>query len=153
MAGLPIRVGNDLRNLSRGVELVARFQPVGSVRATVSYAFLDHDLEVTPGVIDAQGGRGDLADPRHQLQVHGRFDLPRSLEADLYVRRIGELPAPGAPPWTDVTARFGWRPRTDVEVSLVGRDLANATHREFANPAGGVFLLRRAVFVRASVLY
>jgi iron complex outermembrane receptor protein len=85
--------------------------------------------------------------------VHGRVDLPRNLEADLYFRRVGELPAPGAPPWSDVTVRIGWRPRSDVELSLVGRDLATATHREFANPAGGVFLLRRAVFARASVIY
>jgi iron complex outermembrane receptor protein len=151
--GEPIRLGNDLRDLSRGIEVSVRVQPVPMARAMVSYAFLTHDLELAPGVLDLGGGRADVADPRHQLQVHGRFDLPRAVELDVYWRRVGELPDPGAPPWSDLTLRGGWRPHADMELSLVGRDLLHRTHREFANPAGGVFLPRRAVFLRATVAF
>jgi iron complex outermembrane recepter protein len=151
--GAPIVLGNDLRNRSRGVELGVRVQPVPAVRGTASYAFLRHDLTITPGVIDTGGGRADLGDPTHQVQVHGRIDLPRALELDLFWRRVGELPAPGAPPWSDLTVRVGWRPHPDVDLSLVGRDLLHDRHREFANPAGGEFLLRRAVFTSATVVF
>jgi iron complex outermembrane receptor protein len=151
--GAPIVLGNDLEDLSRGVEVLVRLQPRPWARTTVSYAFLDHDLSIAPGVIDAQAGRGDVADPRHQLQAHGRFDLPGEVEADVYFRRIGELSDSGAPPWSDVTVRIGWRPHPDVELSVVGRDLAHTRHREFANPAGGVFLLRRGVVARAMVAF
>jgi iron complex outermembrane receptor protein len=149
--GEPVRLGNDLRDVSRGVEVSVRVQPVPMARATVSYAFLTHDLELAPGVLDLGGGRADVADPRHQVQVHGRFDLPRAVELDVYWRHVGALPDPGAPPWSDLTLVGGWRPHADVELSLVGRDLLHRTHREFANPAGGVFLPRRAVFLRATV--
>jgi iron complex outermembrane receptor protein len=152
-AGEPVVLGNDLRDLSRGVELSVRIQPVAAARATVSYAFLTHDLELTPGVLDLGGGRADVADPRHMVQVHGRFDLPRAVELDAYWRHVGELPDPGAPRWSDLTLRAGWRPHTQLQLSLIGRDLLHDTHREFANPAGGVFLLRRAVFMRATVAF
>jgi iron complex outermembrane receptor protein len=153
MIGAPIVLGNDLEDRSRGLELTLRVQPVPAARATVSYAYLTHDLSLTPGVVDAGNGRADVADPRHQVQVHGRFDLPRAIEADIYWRHVGELPAPGAPPWSDMTLRVGWRPRPDVDLSLVGRDLLHDRHREFANPAGGVFFQRRAVYARATVVF
>jgi iron complex outermembrane receptor protein len=153
MIGAPIVLCNDLEDRSRGLELTLRVQPVPAARATVSYAYLTHDLALRPCVVDAGNGRADVADPRHQLQVHGRFDLPRAIEADVYWRHVGELPAPGAPPWSDMTLRVGWRPRPDVDLSLVGRDLLHDRHREFANPAGGVFFLRRAVYARATVVF
>ncbi len=66
---------------------------------------------------------------------------------------MGEFPAASAPPWSDLTLRAGWRPHRDVQLSLIGRDLLHDSHQEFANPAGGVFLLRRAVFMRATVAF
>jgi iron complex outermembrane receptor protein len=153
IVGAPIVLGNDLQDLARGVEVNVRVQPVPAARATLSYAFLRHDLAIAPGVIDAGAGRSDVADPAHQVQVHGRFDLPRQMEADLYWRRVSELPPPGAPPWSDVTLRIGWRPHPAFDLSLIGRDLLHDRHREFANPAGGAFLLRRAVFTRALVTF
>ncbi len=151
--GAPIVLGNDLRDVSRGVELSVRVQPVPVARATLSYAFLTHDLDLTPGVNDLGGGRADVADPRHQIQLHGRFDLPRAFEVDAYWRHVGEFTGPDAPAWNDLTLRAGWRPRANVQIALIGRDLLHDTHQEFANPAGGVFLLRRAVFMRATMAF
>ncbi len=61
--GEPIVVGNDLRDVSRGLETSVRVQPIPAARATVSYAYLRHDLELAPGVRDLDNGRGDVADP------------------------------------------------------------------------------------------
>ncbi|MEI2782510.1 MAG: hypothetical protein V9H25_15130 [Candidatus Competibacter sp.] len=62
------------------------------------------------------------------------------LEFDLWLRYTDELPArnfgslgstPAVADYFSLNARLGWRPRKDLELSLVGTNLLGPSHVEF----------------------
>jgi iron complex outermembrane recepter protein len=49
----------------------------------------------------------------------------------MMVRHVDELPHPVVPKYTAVDLRYGWRARSDLEVSLTLRNAFDAAHAEF----------------------
>ncbi len=69
----------------------------------------------------------------------------RNVEADLWLRaRVGVAESGGARVIRELNARIGWRPRTKVELALVGQDLLHGQHPEF-----GANTPRRVEFERS----
>lgn len=58
------------------------------------------------------------------------MDLPRHVEADLMVRYVSELPGLDIPDYATFDARLGWRPTENIEISLIGKNLAAPRHKE-----------------------
>jgi len=69
-------------------------------------------------------------------------------EFDLTVRHVSALPNPVVPAYTAVDARFGWRVRGDLELSLIGQNLFDPGHIEFGAPPGASEI-PRTVFLKA----
>jgi iron complex outermembrane receptor protein len=68
--------------------------------------------------------------------------LPKKVQVDLIYRYMGALPAFGVPSYSTGDVSVSWRFRPHLELSVVGRNLFQPHHLEYA---GGVEI-RRSVF-------
>jgi iron complex outermembrane receptor protein len=64
------------------------------------------------------------------------MDLGSRFTLDATLRHVGALPHPALPAYTEMNARFGWRAKKSLEVSLSGANLLHSRHREFSAPYG-----------------
>lgn len=72
----------------------------------------------------------DKSSPNHQFVIHSSIDLYRNLELDLELRYVDKLGI-YVPSYTELDARLGWKPRKNLELSIVGRNLLHDHHPEF----------------------
>lgn len=123
-----------------GFEAAANWQVQDNWRLHLAYSWLRASLKNEPGrsglVPDTRNG----SQPRHQVSLRSSFDLRQDLELDLWLYYVDRLPGlvTVAPAFTtsvdsylSVNARIGWRPRKDLELSLVGTHLIGPPHVEF----------------------
>jgi iron complex outermembrane receptor protein len=121
---------------STGIETWATFQAVPTWRLGAGLSALRQRLALRPGSSDmadviAQQGR----DPTHSWMLRSWLDLPRRTEVDAMLRRVGALSDPAVPAYTAFDLRVGWKPRSDLELSIAGRNLFAGAHAEFTDPA------------------
>jgi len=59
------------------------------------------------------------------------MDLLPNLAFDSNLRFVDKLPNLQTPSYVEMDLRLGWRPRKNLELSLVGQNLLHDHHREF----------------------
>ena len=92
------------------------------------------------------GGVASLGnDPRNRWMLGSSVDIG-PIEFDLHLRRMGALPNPAVPAYTAVDARWGWRVRPGLELSLTVRNLADPAHAEWGTAANRAELKRNVLF-------
>jgi iron complex outermembrane receptor protein len=72
----------------------------------------------------------DKSSPKHQIVIHSSMDLYRHLELDLELRYVDNLDI-YVVSYTEMDARLGWKPKKNLELSIVGRNLLHDHHPEF----------------------
>ncbi len=128
---IPVRIGNDLEGETYGAELAADWRISKRWRWSAAYSLLVIQLQVPPGGnASALGAEGQS--PRHQLFLRSSVDLAREVELDVSLRHVDELPSLEVDRYTTLDLRLGWRPRPDLELSLVGQNLLEGSHVEAA---------------------
>jgi iron complex outermembrane receptor protein len=151
--GPPIVVGNTLHARSSGVELSAVVHPLPVWRVYVNYTFLDLAISREAGSRDIGGGATEANDPRHLLGLRNSFDLTPNVEFDAILRRVGELPNPSVPAYTELNVRLGWQVTPRVELSVAGQDLLHDHHPEFGAQAPQRVEFQRSVRALAAFRY
>jgi iron complex outermembrane receptor protein len=146
-------LANGLRGRTTGVETLLTLRPANWMRWQGSWTFLDMELELRPGSADLTGGAAEGNDPRHQFGLTAAINLPNRFEIDGFLRRVGELPAPLVPAYTELDLRGAWGVSDDVEIALVGRNLLHASHPEFGAPGPSRVELERSVYARLRVSF
>jgi iron complex outermembrane receptor protein len=87
-------------------------------------------------------------DPSNFWMLRSSYDFSQSTDFDVTVRHTGKLPNPAVPAYTTLDLRLAWRARRDLELSLVGQNLAGPSHAEYgADPNRSV--LDRSLFIKA----
>jgi iron complex outermembrane receptor protein len=128
---IPFIVTNGLEGETHGAELAVDWRASKRWRWSAAYSFLETQLRVLPGA-DASGLTAEGQSPRHQVFLRSSVDLAQGVEMDVSLRHVSELESPGVGDYTTFDLRLGWRPRPGLEVSLVGQNLLEGTHVEFA---------------------
>ncbi|MGA1841329.1 MAG: TonB-dependent receptor plug domain-containing protein [bacterium] len=96
--------------------------------------------------------------PNHQFVIHSSIDFYRDLKLDLELRYVDNLGI-FVNSYTELDARLGWKPRKDVELSIVGRNLLHDHHLEFPSHgflpfSGGVDTeVERSVYGKVTCLF
>ena len=67
------------------------------------------------------------------------------------LRKVGALPSPAVPEYTELSAHIGWRASERLEIAVKGFNLLNETHREYADPQGRE--IRRSVMAELRYSY
>ncbi len=127
---LPIEALNDGKANTYGFEIAADWAPKDWWQLRAGYSFLQIDLEVPDTDPVTESFSGDT--PEHQFFAVNRFNLPRNVELDAMLRYVGDLEGIGIGSYVELDARLAWRPIEDLELALIGRNLLDNEHQEFA---------------------
>ncbi len=149
---LPIVDKNLTDGVARGVEASLTISPLRWWRVTANYTFVR--LTLDPKGQDLNRGRLVAgATPRNQVGLQSYLDLPARIQLNLLFRYASALPTSAqlyqgqeTPAYATLDASLAWQAQRGLELSLVGRNLFQARHREF--PGGTE--MERAVFAKVA---
>ena len=147
---LPLRWGNLMEGSAYGFEAWADLQLTPWWRLSPGVRTLHKRLEFSEGASALVGVRQAGNDPSSRYYVKSSMDL-RSFTLDVLVRKVGALPAPALPDYTELNARFAWRASDRLEVAVKGFNLLNETHLEYPEPQGRA--IRRSVMAELRFNY
>ncbi|HWI85835.1 MAG TPA: TonB-dependent receptor [Sphingomonas sp.] len=130
--GLPITFENGMKGETYGVEFWANYSPARWWRLMAGANWLHKDLRFKHGSSRLGGIQIAGNDPDYQLSLRSAMDLGRGVSFDLALRRIGALPAPPSPAYTELNARLAWAVSDQLEFSATGSNLLHKRHTEFS---------------------
>ena len=138
--GLPAMFANRMTGDTYGVEVWGNYQVSAWWRLTAGANWLHKNLRFEPG--SSQLGGVALAgdDPTYQVSARSTMDLARNWVLNLDLRRVGALPSPASPAYTELDSRIGWSVSPSVELSLTGSNLLHPQHLEFGTAVSPIQL-------------
>jgi iron complex outermembrane recepter protein len=120
--------GNRLTAEAYGVEVAPAWQVTEWWRLQAAYSYLQIQLHNNTVLDPDEEGRN----PRHQFSLRSMLDLPRNIQFDTVVRYVDSLPALGIDSYLVMDLRLAWQPLKNLELTIIGRDLLDSRHPEFA---------------------
>ena len=117
------RRGFEIATASSGLEALGRLREGG-----VDLMLLDIRQRSSADP-SAQGQEDDT--PANQFHLGSRVDLPWNFELDTALYWVDRVPNQSVADYARLDARLGWRPLPQLELSLVGQNLAQDEHDEF----------------------
>lgn len=130
-AAIPVSIQNGTNGESWGAELSGIVQVLDWWRLRGGYTFFNKKLWSKPGhnvvqpVLDSLGN-----DPTNQAVVQSMMNLPHNFQIDVTSRYVDSLSSPGIPSYLLFDVRVAWQIQ-GLELSIVGRNLADHHHPEF----------------------
>ena len=126
----------DFANLGSGrtwgVELVAHWEVTDRFRLVGGYTWLDVEFEREPGSLDTGGDIAEGNDPEQQVQLRAQLDLPGSVDVDVMGFYVDALPGQDIPAYTRLDLRMEVPLAPRLRLTLVGQNLLEPQHPEFA---------------------
>lgn len=123
---------NLMEGRASGIEAWGSWQPMPRWRLSAGWTALHQRLHLKPGGNDVARLQTARRDPSHTAQLRSSYNIDDAREIDVTVRRVGEMPASRVASYTALDARFGWRVRPGVALSVYGENL-NGGHVEFGS--------------------
>jgi iron complex outermembrane recepter protein len=144
---LPADFGNGLLGTTRGIEVAPEWRPFSFWRLAASYSFLQMEIQKRPGSLDVGSAPSIVgSSPRHQVTAQSNFDLTKALSLDLTYRFVSKLSAQMINAYSTGDAQFAWKPRPYIRLSIVGQNLFQPYHYEFASDPGPNVAIKRSVY-------
>lgn len=120
-----------------GAEIAAKWHPLSWWRFNASYSWLQIQLYPRSST-DPSPKRFEGTSPERQFSFRSSMELFFDLELDAFLRCVDNIPEYNIDGYTEMDIRLGWNPRKDLEFSIVGRNLLDASHPEFQDTTLGV---------------
>lgn len=130
------QVQNMIDGRTYGLEAWADWQVLPAWRLRGGFTTLHKDLELRAGSTDPVGPANLGDDPSFQWSLRSTYAPAEGQELELALRRVASLPQAAVPAYTAFDARYGWRVSRALELSLVGQNLLDPGHPEFAAAPG-----------------
>jgi iron complex outermembrane receptor protein len=127
---LPIVEDNRLHGEGYGLEIAGDAELAEPWHVHAAYTAMRLRLHRDPGSRDVGVEAAEDQTPRHQIALRSELRLPARFELDGVMRFVDDIAGPVGG-YLTFDARLAWTWRSHVEISIVGRDLADAHHREF----------------------
>ena len=129
---LPVELQNIGSGYNTGFELAANWRPMQDWRLRLAYSYLYSDIENRDGVPMYNHGN------QNRISLFSSWKLHDDLELDVWWRYVDNdsintvsAGRTEVDSYSTVDLRLGWRPRKDLELSLIGANLFGGTHLEF----------------------
>jgi iron complex outermembrane receptor protein len=129
----PVAGANKMEGNTCGVEVAADWKMATWWRWRASYTYLELDLSPDGSSLDTTAADAEGQSPEHQAVLHAILNPTHRTEVDAVLRYVDALPAFGVPSYTEADLRLAWRPREHLELALIGRNLLESQHKEFAS--------------------
>ena len=141
---LPAEFGNGLEGSTIGGEIAPEWKPTSFWTLKGSYSFLHMVIKKGPGSQDVGSGPRIVgSSPQHQALAQSSLDLPKRLTLDLTFRYVSALAGLNVPAYSTADVRVGWSVGRHLELSVVGSNLLQPYHLEFASDPGPDVAIRR----------
>lgn len=129
-SGREVAFANLMEGHATGIEAWGNWQPLARWRLSAGLTALKESFQLKPGSNDVASLRTVGRDPAHTAQLRSTWVIDDERELELALRRVGPLGSPAVPGYTALDARYGWRLRPGLELSVSGQNL-NGSHLEF----------------------
>jgi iron complex outermembrane receptor protein len=135
-----LQFANAARGHSSGIEMAADWVPSTQFRLRVAYTYFKLSLQATrpdpilANVIKIQQGQS----PLHQLSLRQDLSITRALDVNLTARYVDRLATVPIPAYWSADANIVWRPASQWELSLTGRNLLQSSHAEYVSELSDV---------------
>jgi iron complex outermembrane receptor protein len=148
-----VQFQNRAEGLARGIELWGRWQPRAGWRLDAGLVVQGIDTRPRAGSFDLTTATGlGSNDAHHYWSLRSAHELGHGLQLDAGLRRVGALPQPAVPAYSELDARLLWRARPDLDLALAGVNLLHARHLEF-RPGGARQLAERAIQLQLALRF
>ncbi|MEK8022198.1 MAG: TonB-dependent receptor [Candidatus Hydrogenedentota bacterium] len=136
---VPVVAENRMDGEVYGGEAVVNWDVSPRWRLRGSYSLLLMQLHQQPGstAVNPENQEGNV--PQQQFQIRSYLDLPRNISLDWGAYFVDNLRTQRIPHYLRFDARLAWQPRSGLELSLIGQNLLDASHREFGTGVFGFF--------------
>jgi iron complex outermembrane recepter protein len=134
-------LGNLQTARASGVELNARWNPLARWEIETSYSGLRLTVAPDPASLDALAATADGDAPNHQWHARTTIALRPGVGVGASIWHVGKLHRLAVPAYTRVDANAEFRLNRRLSALLVGQNLSNGNHVEFASQA--IFLTSR----------
>ena len=125
---------NKLHGHTYGGELAANLQLMDWWQCRLAYSYLKMDLDRDADSQDTTSESDEFASPQHQVSFRSLMDLPWNFQFDTTIRYVDSLASSGIPSYVGLDLRVGWRPRPNLDISIVAQNLLDRQHAEFGPP-------------------
>lgn len=132
---LPLTFANKMSGEAYGIEIGADWRANNWLRIRTNYTYFELELHRDPGTGLADSEAAEDRDPRHQFGLTAQVNIGRDVEIDTIVRAVDRLSERSVSGYATLDLRFAWRPRENIELSIVGQNLAQSQHLEFVSEA------------------
>ena len=122
---LPVNMGSAQ---SWGMETSAKWKPVKDLELAAGYTLLQMKFNQA----DPYGLSFSGKSPQQQFNVRSALQLPHDVEFDTTVYYVDNLTALGVDSYTRLDTRLAWKAMPGLELSIVGQNLLDKSHQEFA---------------------
>ena len=128
---IPALGRNNMEATVYGGELAVDWQALSWWRLHMSYTYLEMNLEQNPVSVSIAAAAIEGDSPQQQVYLRSHMDLSDTVEFDVNMRYVDELPALGIDDYFSLDARVSWHPNDRLELTLVGHDLLESKHLEY----------------------
>ena len=132
---LPINRSNNEDADVYGVEIAATWKIADWWQVYGQYSYLQMNLHAAQTLPPGSRASAELVEkqsPQNQFYIRSSWDLPHNFEFDLIGRYVNNLAGftPGIKSYLTMDARLAWKPRDNLELSIVGQNLLDNRHPE-----------------------
>ncbi|HVO62080.1 MAG TPA: TonB-dependent receptor [Terriglobales bacterium] len=151
---IPAEFGNGLLGTTKGIEIAPEWKPTTSWRLGASYSYLQMNLQRAPHSLDVgTAAFVEGSSPKHELAAHSGLDFWKNFSFDLTYRYVSALPKLSIRSYSTADARFDWRVRQHWKFSVVGRNLLQPYHYEYASDPGPNVAIKRSAYGQITWAY
>jgi iron complex outermembrane receptor protein len=149
----PLTFGNRMQADARGIELSADWRPVPYWRLDAGYTaiHLAPHLDAGSGDPGAAAYAGNA--PQQQWQARSWIALPARLQLDALLLHAGAISALAVPAYTRADLRVEFAATPQVSLAIVGQNLLDRSHIEFAGAAEQVLVTRQPRAARVQIAW
>jgi iron complex outermembrane recepter protein len=129
---VPCYLGNMMKAQANGLELSANWRPGDKWKLAFTYTYLNVRTQLDPASQATLIPEGfDSNNPHNQLCIRSYVDLSKDRQLDTAVYFVEGFRHHDIAGYVRLDARYAWRLRNDMELSIVGQNLLQAHHDEF----------------------
>ncbi|HET7593707.1 MAG TPA: TonB-dependent receptor [Rhodanobacteraceae bacterium] len=148
---LPLYWGNGMQGHTYGIDAWSAYSIADWWKLSAGLSLEREHFRFKPGATGLLGTAIVGNDPEHRAFLRSSMNLGQHWKFDADLRRVGALPDPHVPGYTELDARLAWAPDDDWELSLRGMNLLHPWHQEYV--LGQADRIGRTVFLDARLTF
>jgi iron complex outermembrane receptor protein len=129
---VPLIMTNSTKGEVDGAEMALNWRANESLNLSVSYSFLDIELDGPDGAFAAEAAEGQS--PRNQANIRAQWAANDHLSFDATLYYADELPAFAIDAYVRADLRVAYQLTDTLQAEIIGQGLFDDAHREFVAP-------------------